>query len=96
MDHLNHKKRQSGVLSSVDTINLVLTAADDISIDVQVSVDGMKLPVDSKGTASAFASIDTGECVVDLADGSSIVLVGVNEPSSDIVPPKAVVGITCG
>jgi hypothetical protein len=55
MDHLNHQKRQSGVLSIVDTINLVLTAADDISIDVQVSVDGIKLPVDSEGTASAFA-----------------------------------------
>jgi hypothetical protein len=96
-NHLDHQNRQVEIISVLPNASLSLTTGDNPSytVGVQVPLDGRTLPIDSNGMTWGFVSVDTGVCVIGLADGTSVVLGGVNERNSNIVPAKAAVGATC-
>jgi hypothetical protein len=95
--HLDHQNRQVETVSILTTAFLSLTTGYDPSYTVStpVSLNRVTLPIDSEGTKWTFVSVDTGVCVVDLADDSSIMLGGANALDSDIKPPQEVIGATC-
>jgi hypothetical protein len=96
--HLYDRRQlETGSVFGVGVTFLSLTVGHNPSATVSVPVprDSTNLPIDSEGTTWSFVAINTGICVVDLIDRSSIVLGGVNELSSDVIPPRAVVGVTC-
>jgi hypothetical protein len=94
MDHLIHQNRQVEILT---TASLSLTTGHNPSftVNVPVHLDGNLLPIDSQGTRWGFVSVDMGICVVDFVDRPSIVLGGLNEQNSEILPASAIVGVLC-
>jgi hypothetical protein len=95
--YLNHQNRQVETVSILTTAFLSLTTGYNPSytVSIPVSLDGVTLPINSEGTTWTFVSVDTGVCVVDLANSSSIVLGGANALDSDIKPPQEVIRATC-